>query len=633
MRGIVTDYNGIHLLRIDFMPNKTEVNQPSSDRLGLFERCQAICRRFFNAEHHPVVELFATGWKLAGSWRPLLFVSLAIFACAQAITLMEPYIIGQLINCAQRFSTFDAANRDILIGQIQFYLLLFLATQIGFWLFNGPGRLLERSMAFHIRANYRLEMVKVLTELPLKWQRDHHSGDSIDKINRAGNSLFQAYEGFSELAYIAFRFLGAQAILIYFMPSIGLMVLAITLIALPAIVFGFDKLFARQYKQLNLLENAVASAIHDYLTNIVSVIVLRLKVPVLREIQEKIYASLKLFRTNSMISEGKWFLTALVVAVMIVAVLFLYMQDTLAKGGILLGGTFFILFEYVRRIGASFHSLAWTYGRVFRQAIDLKGASPLLKSYESLAFVTPVASVPSDWASIEVRNLCFVYEDEKHRTHHLNDICLDLKRNSRIALFGESGSGKSTLLSLLRGIEETDQAEVCQDGVRLPHGLRHLAGCTTLLHQDAEIFADTVRFNITFGMAASDAHIERVIKLARFDTVLKNLPDGLETSLAEKGFNLSGGEKQRLALARVLFFAQDSSIILLDEPTSHVDLENERLIYSGLFDAFENRCVVAAIHGLHLINYFDTVYVLKKGTIVEHGNPERVLSMKDRLLT
>lgn len=138
--------------------------------------------------------------------------------------------------------------------------------------------------------------------------------------------------------------------------------------------------------------------------------------------------------------------------------------------------------------------------------------------------------------------------------------------------------------------------------------------------QDPEIFADTIRFNIGFGLEKSDEELMEAVRAARFESVLARLPKGLDTNIAEKGINLSGGEKQRLALARGFFFAKDSEILLLDEPTSSVDTANERVIYNNLLGNFrKERCVVSTIHKLHLLEMFDVVYVLDNGKLVEVG--------------
>ena len=105
-----------------------------------------------------------------------------------------------------------------------------------------------------------------------------------------------------------------------------------------------------------------------------------------------------------------------------------------------------------------------------------------------------------------------------------------------------------------------------------------------------------------------------------FTEVLNQLPNGLQSSIVEKGVNLSGGQKQRLALARGLFAAKESDIILLDEPTSSVDPKTELMIYEQLFEAFADKVVVSALHRLHLLKYFDYVYVMENGAVVSEGH-------------
>src|SRR4029453_11815560 len=168
-------------------------------------------------------------------------------------------------------------------------------------------------------------------------------------------------------------------------------------------------------------------------------------------------------------------------------------------------------------------------------------------------------------------------------------------------------------------------------GKVLPEKLRHLNGRTTLVPQDPEIFADTIRFNITFGMESDESEIMRAVKLARFDSVLERLPAGFATNIAEKGVNLSGGEKQRLALARGFYFAQDSDIVLLDEPTSSVDIFNERIIYQNLLAEFADKCVISSVHRLHLLEMFDYIYVLSKGKVIEHGDLSSLLTSNGAL--
>jgi ABC-type multidrug transport system fused ATPase/permease subunit len=121
------------------------------------------------------------------------------------------------------------------------------------------------------------------------------------------------------------------------------------------------------------------------------------------------------------------------------------------------------------------------------------------------------------------------------------------------------------------------------------------------------------------GLPFEEQEILEVCDTAHFIEVVKQLPNGLQSNIMEKGVNLSGGQKQRLALARGILAAKGSDIILLDEPTSSVDPKTEIQIYEKMFDEFKNKAIVSSLHRLYLLSYFDYVYVLKGGHIVDQG--------------
>jgi len=562
----------------------------------------------------PIVFLLCRGWAFARGHRGSMLFYFVLFAAAQAASLSEPYVIGQILNNVQSGLTH---NGSAVWKSVSFYLLVYFALELSFWLFHGPGRVIERYVAFHIKANYKAHLFSLVTQLPLQWHREHHSGENIDKINRATNALSTFFDNSFEISYMLFRLIGAHIFLFCFMPYAGWVALGTTLVAFSVSAL-FDRYLYKQYDSLNRFENAVASAVHDYVTNIGSVITLRLQSRVIKEVDQRISVALPLFRKNITIHEIKWFINTLIIATMIVVILWHYTYNAVMVNAALLGGTFFTLFEYLRQIGESFYDFAALYGTVVRQAADVRGADTIVSAAPGMV-AEHKSSLSPNWQAAEVSGLHFRYEDEQQRVHHLEDVTIQLKRGKSIALVGESGSGKSTLLSLLRGIQSAERVLVACDGKVLPEKLKHLNARTTLVPQDPEIFADTIRFNITFGMESDESEIMRTVRLARFDSVLERLPAGLDTNIAEKGVNLSGGEKQRLALARGIYFAQDSDIVLLDEPTSSVDAFNERIIYQNLLAEFANKCVVSSVHRLHLLEMFDYIYVLSNGKVVEHG--------------
>lgn len=573
---------------------------------------------------NPVFRLMRLGWHFAGPRRPLIVLYLALFLLAQIIALAEPYVIGRLLNCLQTAT--GAAALPQIKEQVLFYLGVFAATQLGFWLFHGPGRLIERYAAFHIRADYKMHLFEVLLAHPLQWHRDHHSGDNIDKVNKASTALWRFFDESFDLLYMVFRLCGAVLVLLFFLPWVGAAALLATALSAAIIVY-FDRRLARVYMEQNMIENRAAAALFDYLSNVVTVLTLRLEERLSLALREKLLAALPVFQRGSWLNEWKWCLTTILITLMIVCCMAGYVWQALVGGAVLMSGTFFTLFEYLRRIGDSFYSFALTYGAVVQNAADVESANAILLEARPEAGLTAPAlslTLPKNWRRIVIEKLCFNYEDDEHREHHLYDVRIVLERGKSIALVGPSGSGKTTLLSLLRGIYRTE-ARVSCDGVELAYGLKHLAACTTLMPQDPEIFNDTVENNIGFATTSSESDLKRALVLSRFEPVVERLNQGLKTNVQERGVNLSGGEKQRLALARGLFFAQDSDIVLADEPTSSVDADNERLIYQGIIEECRDKCFVSSVHKLNLLELFDYIYFFGDGRIVEQGSLSELL--------
>lgn len=202
-----------------------------------------------------------------------------------------------------------------------------------------------------------------------------------------------------------------------------------------------------------------------------------------------------------------------------------------------------------------------------------------------------------------------------------------LREGETLGIVGESGSGKTTLLSLLRGLYQPEPGlEIDVDGGEpiqpkdIQTWLDRLNEAVTLFPQEPEIFENTIAYNITLGLPFSEAEIIDVCDTAHFTEVVRNLPQGLGSDIREKGVNLSGGQKQRLALARGILAARDSSLALLDEPTSSIDPRTEAMIYDNLFTAFSDKAIISSIHRLHLLPRFDHIYILQQGRIVAGGS-------------
>lgn len=563
------------------------------------------------------IALASALWTYAGSRRPVVVLYTLMFIAANIVWLFEPYMIGRLLNEVQLLASSGAPFQSVVR-----YLIIIVLLSAGFWVLHGPARMLERMTAFHVRIAFKQHLFSTITGLPLQWQKTHHSGQTINRISKATNSLYEFTENGFQLIEMVIRPIGALVALTLILPMASALTLAAMLLSC-VLVFVFDRFLFPLYGRILEKDHAVASVLHDYITNITTVITLRLEELTQTELLRRMTHYFPIVRKEVTLNEWKWFLATMSISVTTAVVLGWYAYTTLQAGDILLAGTFFMLYDYLQKIGGAFYTFAWKYGQMVEQYANIKTVRPILNAERTESHE---CSLPAGWKTIDIHNLDFTYKDEEHRTHHLRDVSLQLEIGKKIAFVGESGSGKSTLMVLLRGLQDADRATVLCDGVPLRHGLRDVGCAVTLIPQEPEIFENTIEYNITLATRSSKAEVQRDIELARFDSVVRKLPKGLQTNTAEKGVNLSGGEKQRLALARGFFAAARSDIILLDEPTSSVDPGNERKIYENLFERFKDRCIVSSLHKLYLLPMFDVVYVFKEGRVLATGTPEALLS-------
>ena len=221
---------------------------------------------------------------------------------------------------------------------------------------------------------------------------------------------------------------------------------------------------------------------------------------------------------------------------------------------------------------------------------------------------------------IELKNISFGYEDNQV----INDLSLAIDSGTSIALVGESGSGKSTIIKLLMGLIKPDDGKVLVDGVDLVKvSLNSYYDHVSYVSQEVPIFDGTLRENLVFDKNVSDEEIIEVLKLVSLEQFYLKLQNGLDTELGEKGIKLSGGEKQRVALARLFF--EDTKIIILDEATSALDNITEKKVMNSIFEKLSNRTVIMIAHRLESIKDVDEVLVLKDGEIVERGLYDELL--------
>lgn len=226
---------------------------------------------------------------------------------------------------------------------------------------------------------------------------------------------------------------------------------------------------------------------------------------------------------------------------------------------------------------------------------------------------------------IEFRNVSFRYAPENDWV--LRDINLKIGAGDVVALVGMSGGGKSTLADLILRFYDPEEGEILIDGVDARnYSLKSLRSRIGLVSQHTFLFNDTVRTNIAYGSAnRSLDEVVEAAKAANADDFISRLPEGYDTLVGELGVRLSGGERQRLAIARALL--KNAPILILDEPTSNLDSEAERVVQDAIERLMERRTTLMIAHRLSTIRRSDRIFVIVKGEIVEQGTHEELLAL------
>ena len=217
---------------------------------------------------------------------------------------------------------------------------------------------------------------------------------------------------------------------------------------------------------------------------------------------------------------------------------------------------------------------------------------------------------------IEIKDLVFKYDDASENA--LDGINLTINKGEIIALVGPSGGGKSTLADMLLRLHDAASGGIFVDGHDIKDlslsSLRRLFGYVS---QEAILFNDTIKTNITLGYDANDMQISEAAKIANAEGFILDQNNGYETVIGDKGMKLSGGQRQRLTIARAVL--RNPPILLLDEATSALDSESERIVQSSIENALQNRTAIIIAHRLSTIQKADKIVVIDKGRIVQEG--------------
>jgi len=587
-------------------------------RLGVVKMTSGLGRVL---EGNPLLVLFAKTWQYSKGNRISVVLFWTMFIIAELVELIfQPLVLAKMMNVVQKGGiTSDS------IGTLFLLLGLLFAIEIVFWAFHGPARVLERLNAFRARANYRGFLLRGIITLPMEWHAEHHSGNTIDKIEKGTSALYQFAEDSFEVIYAIVRLLGSYAVLIYFSRPAAYIVLAMMCVTV-WITMRFDGVLIGQYRELNRHENDIQESVFDSISNIATVIILRVERLIFQSIMHKVAKPYELYRDNTRLNELKWFLTSVCCKATIVIVLAVYFYQNMGTSEGVLIGTLYLLIQYLNKVGDLFFRFTSMYGTIVQQRAKVANAEILSRDFREENLSDHV--LPADWNLVEVQDLSFSYDGPLADRFHLDGVSLELRRGMRYAVIGESGGGKTTFLNVLRDIYHPHSLTLTVDGRQVAQGFAGISRAIGYAPQNPELFADTIWKNITMGAEYDENMVRKYTDMAMFTQVVEALPNKFNSSINEKGVNLSGGQRQRLALARALAACDDDekAILLFDEPTSSLDSQTEMKVCENIFRGFPGRTLIFSLHRLHLLGRFDWIYLFDEGRITAAGNFDQLLS-------
>ena len=556
-------------------------------------------------------------FQYAGNHRWKFYVGLFFLLLTGATALAFPKLMGMLIDCVKNKDN-EQANY-IALGLV---VILFFQSIFSFFRLS-----LFVNFTEHTLANLRLALYSNLVKLPMSFFSQKRVGELNSRISSDITQIQDTLT--STIAEFLRQFIliiGGVLLLANESVKLTLLMLSVVpLVAVAAVIFGR---FIRKYSK-NVQDKVAESQVivEETMQGITIVKAFANEWYEIARYNGKIKEVVKIA-----IKGGKYrgyFASFIIFCLFGAIVAVVWFGVRLSISGEMSVGQLISFVLYSTFVGASFGGIAELYAQIQKAIGATERVFELLdETPEKINSIQDAVETPKIKGNVTFKNVAFSYHSRKE-IKVLKDVSFTANYGQKIAIVGPSGTGKSTIASLLLRFYNIDEGEIIVDGKNIyDYDLENLRGNMSIVPQDVILFGGTIRENIAYGKPnATEAEILTASKQANAYNFIESFPEKFETIVGERGIKLSGGQRQRIAIARALL--KNPSILILDEATSSLDSESEKLVQEALEILMEGRTSIIIAHRLSTIRSADQILVLDNGKITEQGTHQELIALEN----
>jgi ABC transporter fused permease/ATP-binding protein len=552
------------------------------------------------------------------------FLALICLIVASLMGLAFPFVTGKLIDSALRNTgTGIAFLNDIDSIAIFLVITLFIQAVFSFFRTSWFAEVSERSLA-----DLRRDTYAKLIQLPMTFFSQRRVGELASRMSADLAQIQDAITGtMVQLLQQSTTLIGGIVLITMTSGKLTLVMLSsFPLLIAISVWFGKKIRNISKSAQDKVADSGVI--VEETLQGIVNVKAFANEGFEINRYWKSVNSILQIALRGARYRGG--FISFIIFALFGAIVLVMWYGSRLVQAGELTVGGLTSFLLYTTFVGAAMGSFADLYSQLQRTLGATERVRELLRETPEPVSLVKTNSVKPIKGSVAFESVSFTYPSRKE-VRVINSLTLYARAGERVALAGPSGAGKSTITALLLRFYEPDAGCLMiddQDARSIP--LTEYRNQLAIVPQDVMLFGGTIRENIAYGKTdATEAEIISAAKKANAHDFITGFPEGYETIVGERGIKLSGGQRQRVAIARAVL--KDPAILILDEATSSLDSESERLVQEALDDLMKGRTSFIVAHRLSTIRNADKIAVIDKGTVVEIGKHEELIQKENGL--